>query len=344
MTNKLFLVFFLLITTIVSAQEGTSSPYSFYGLGDEKFKGTHDVRAMGGLSVVNDSIHVNLLNPATFSKIKITNFVIGGSTMFSNLANETKSEKAQRTSLDYLAVAFPIGKFGTNFGIMPFTSVGYRVQNETTEGDIKKTTYNGSGGINRVFFGLGYNLIKDFSIGANLQYNFGTIESKTIVFIPNVTLGSREINESMVKGISTNFALLYNKKLAKKYTLSTTFNYTPQAKLTNTSSREIATITINSAGNEVVSNSIKPAVSNTKLIIPAKYTFATGIGISKKWFVGAEYSYIENSNLQNRFTDFDKATFEDSHKFVLGGYYIPKFSSLTSYWSRVNYRAGFRYQ
>ena len=344
MTKKFIIALFFLMVSRVSAQEGTSSPYSFYGLGDEKFKGTHDVRSMGGLSIVNDSIHVNLLNPATFSKIKITNFVVGGTTQFSNLSNETKTEKAQRTSLDYLAVAFPIGKFGTNFGIMPYSSVGYRVQNETTFGDIRKTTYTGTGGINRAFFGLGYNLTKDLSIGADFQYNFGTIETKTVVFVPNVILGSRELNESQVKGLSSNFALLYNKKIGKKYTISTSIGYTPEAKLSSNNSRETSTITINNGGNEVVADTRTSTVVDTKLIIPAKYTLATGIGVSKKWFVGAEYSFVENSNLQNRFEDFNKASFEDSHKFILGGYFIPKYTSFTSYWNRVNYRAGVRFQ
>ena len=76
MIKKLFLALTLLATFIASAQEGTSSPYSFYGLGEVKFKGTHDVRSMGGLGVAFDSIHLNLNNPATYSRLKRTNFFI----------------------------------------------------------------------------------------------------------------------------------------------------------------------------------------------------------------------------------------------------------------------------
>lgn len=90
MIKKLFLAFTFLATIVVSAQEGTSSPYSFYGLGDLKFNGTHDVRSMGGLSIAYDSIHLNLLNPASYSRLKITNFVVGGTTTFNNLSNEEK--------------------------------------------------------------------------------------------------------------------------------------------------------------------------------------------------------------------------------------------------------------
>ena len=61
---KKFSYSLLLLFSIISyAQQGTSSPYSFYGIGDVRFKGTNENRAMGGLSFVPDSIHINIQNP-----------------------------------------------------------------------------------------------------------------------------------------------------------------------------------------------------------------------------------------------------------------------------------------
>ena len=48
-------------------QGGTTSPYSFYGIGSLKFKGSVENRSMGGLSIYSDSIHVNFRNPASFA-------------------------------------------------------------------------------------------------------------------------------------------------------------------------------------------------------------------------------------------------------------------------------------
>lgn len=345
MIKKLFLAFTFLATIVVSAQEGTSSPYSFYGLGDLKFNGTHDVRSMGGLSIAYDSIHLNLLNPASYSRLKITNFVVGGTTTFNNLSNEEKRETAQRTSLDYLAVGLPLGKFGATFGVMPFSSVGYKIQNQTTEGDdIRNSRYQGEGGINRVFAGFGYNISNDFSVGVDMQYNFGTIETESVVFRPDVILGSRERNESTISGLSSNFSLLYSKILSNKLTLAATLGYAPESKLTSENARNIAAISYTTSGIEFVNDDVDLPVNNTKLLNPSKYTFGTSIGLSKKWFVGLEYIYKENSNLSNRFDDINNATFENSQKIILGGYFIPKYNSFTSYWNRVNYRAGFRYE
>ncbi|WP_339887559.1 hypothetical protein [uncultured Flavobacterium sp.] len=344
MIKKLFLALTFLATVVVSAQEGTSSPYSFYGLGDIKFKGTHDARAMGGLGIAYDSIHLNLLNPATYSRLKITNFTIGGTTTYNNLSSEQGKETAQRTAIDYLAVGLPLGKFGAVFGLMPFSSVGYKIQNQTSDGDLRSTRYTGEGGINKFFAGTAYNISDNLSVGLDIQYNFGTIETESAIFLPNVILGSRERNKSNIRGLSTNFALLYTKSLANKLTLNTSFGYAPEAKLNSENSRNIATISYTSTGVEFVNDNDDLEVRDTKLVIPAKYTLGAGIGLPKKWFVGLEYIYQENSNLGNRFDDINNATFENSQKIILGGNFIPKYNSFSSYWSRVNYRAGFRYE
>lgn len=345
MIKKLFLALTFLATIVVSAQEGTSSPYSFYGLGDIKFRGTHDVRSMGGLGVAFDSIHVNLLNPATYSRLKTTNFAVGGTSTFNDFSNEQKREQAQRTTIDYLAVGFPLGdKFGATFGLMPFSSVGYKIQNQTSALDTRSSKYTGEGGINRVFVGAAYNFSDYLSAGLNIEYNFGSIETQTSIFIPNVILGSREKNKSNIRGISTNFALLYKRNITDRLELSSTLGYTPESKLNSENTRNIGTVSYNVNGTEILNSNNDLPVSNTKLAIPSKYIIGSGIGISKKWFVGLEYTFQENSKLGNRFEDITNATFEDSQKIVLGGYFIPKYNSYTSYWSRVNYRAGFRYE
>jgi len=66
MIKKLVLVFIAIIAIQSHAQEGTSSPYSFYGIGSLKFKGTVENRSMGGLSIYADSVQVNLRNPASY--------------------------------------------------------------------------------------------------------------------------------------------------------------------------------------------------------------------------------------------------------------------------------------
>ena len=66
MIKKLVLVFIAVFAIKSYAQDGTASPYSFYGIGSLKFKGTVENRSMGGISIYTDSIHLNLRNPAAY--------------------------------------------------------------------------------------------------------------------------------------------------------------------------------------------------------------------------------------------------------------------------------------
>ena len=98
MIKKLLIVFVLVFAIQMSAQEGGVSPYSYYGIGSLKFKGTVENRSMGGIGVYNDSIRVNLQNPATYTgknmllynkETRSVIFSVGGSSNFVNLKSNS---------------------------------------------------------------------------------------------------------------------------------------------------------------------------------------------------------------------------------------------------------------
>lgn len=348
MIKKFIVVVTLLIATFSWAQDNTSSPYSYYGAGEIKFRGTQHSRSMGDLNIVGDSIHLNLMNPASYSRLRLTTFAIGGTGNFSHLDTETGTEKAQRTTLDYLAIGLPLGKFGVSFGITPYSAVGYKIQNFSTDGlGIERAnSYSGEGNVNRVFIGGGYNFTKKFSVGLDFSYHFGKIETESVKFITNpaVQLGSREKNTSNIKGISSTLGLLYNTKITPKLDLFTSFTYRPESKLNTINDRNIATIVYNINGTEIVADQEDIDVNDSKLIIPTRFSFGAGIGRDKKWLVGTELTFTQNSKLVNRFDDITASSYENSTKLSVGGFYIPKYDSFSSYLSRVVYRAGFRYE
>ena len=69
MIRNTFKLFALLTGSFIFPQAGTTSPYSYAGLGDVNFRGTHVNRFMGGLEIYNDSIHANLSNPSSYAKL-----------------------------------------------------------------------------------------------------------------------------------------------------------------------------------------------------------------------------------------------------------------------------------
>lgn len=325
----------MLIALVSSAQEGTSSPYSFYGIGDVKFKGTAENRMMGGVSVFSDSIHINLQNPAHYSGIKYTTFTSGGTTMNTNVSTENQSEKARRTTLDYLAIGIPAGKLGFAFGLMPYSSVGYKIFNLSDDTNAFTTRYNGIGGINKVFLGAGYAVTKKLNLGVDIQYNFGTIETESFRFLDEVENGTREVNTSRINGLNVTFGSAYETNVTKKHKLFATLVYTPNATLRLANQR---TITVSNDQTD------DQTVQNSNFSLPSRLSAGAGFGEVRKWLVGAEVTLQANSNLKNRFNDISGVIFENSTRYSIGGYFIPKYNSFTDYYKRITYRGGFRFE
>jgi len=347
MIKKIIVGLCLLLSTVAFSQENNASPYSFYGVGDVKFKGTVENRSMGGLGILPDSIHVNLQNPATYSALKFTTFAVGGTTSNTSLKTNDASDTAGRTTLDYVAVALPFKKIGVAFGLMPYTAVGYRVSDSivsNTDGLTRIRQFRGSGGLNRVFFGAAYKITPQLSIGAEFQYNFGDIETRSVVGIPGVQYATREVNTSNYKGAGFNVGATYQALLNKKYTWTVSAVYTPEISLTSDTSRSISTISTSGSGTEIVLDQVNSVISSNDSKLPSKFTVGTGFGRVRSWFAGVEYTVQESNKMNNRFDNFTTTQFKSSSKISVGGYYIPKFMSYTSYLSRVTYRAGLKYE
>lgn len=340
MIKKIIVSFGLLFSLASVAQEGTASPYSYYGIGDVRFKGTAETRAMGGLGILNDSVHINLQNPAAYSALKLTTFSVGGSHSITNFKTSDAKGDASRTTIDYLAIAFPAGKLGLGFGLMPYSSVGYTVSSLSGTSTGVNRYYTGEGGLNRVFFGAGYKITSKFSIGVDANYNFGNVETKSLRVDPAVYLGTRELNTSELSGFSVNTGLIFSTKVNKKYDFISSVTYTPESTIKSENTRKIATF----IGSEIIDVEIQQPVDDTDLKMPSKVAFGAGFGNKAKWFVGGEVTLQQSSGFGNRYNDITNVTFEDAKKFTIGGYFTPNYNSFTSYFKRVTYRAGLRYE
>ena len=360
MIKKLLICAIVVVSSIASAQESTSSPYSFYGLGSLKFKGTTENRSMGGISVYSDSIHINLRNPASYAGTNLAfynnearpiKFTLGSSYSSTTIETSTASDVYSNSAIDYLAVALPLKKFGLGFGVLPYSSVGYNLQSRNDNNDLQYR-YRGQGGINRAFVGLGYQVSKNLKIGFDAQYNFGNITNTSIAFGYNdlgelLQFQSREVNRSDLGGFSFNIGTIFNKKLNNALEFMVAASYSPEAGIASKNQSEFSTIVIDSSQAEFVVDSAivdleSDNLAQTSLILPSKTNFGIGIGKPRKWFVGVDYTLLEASKFSNRFVEIDNTTFEDAASFSIGGFFIPKYDSLGNYWKRIVYRTGLR--
>lgn len=348
MVKNFLIALVCLISFGVYAQNGTISPYSNFGIGDTRNNGTIDNRSMGGLQMYGDSIHINLRNPAAFSKLRLTTYTAAITHREFRLRDNFETQRTSVTNLDYLAVGFPITKnAGVGFGIQPFTSVGYSLLTETTNAqqDTVQNVFTGSGGLNRVFLSVGYEPIKNLAFGATGNFNFGTLEYIREETIQNVQLGTLERRESRINGFDFNFGAIYTPRIKEKYTLFSHVGVDTQINLASENNRIIGSFSPVVTGNEQVIEVDLEAqgLKNTDLKIPTRYTIGLGFGEDREWFVGGEYAFQELSSFENTFLGQENVAYTDASTIALGGYYVPNYAALSGILNRITYRAGLRY-
>jgi len=345
MIRKLAVFVLFLLNTPLFSQNMAASPYSSSGLGERIFQGTQATRHMGGLDVFTDSIHANLNNPASYGYLKFTTYSVGVNYTNNNLASSVESQNSDVASLDYLAVSIPTKKFSFGFGIVPYSAIGYRLEGLTqiSEKSIFNR-YEGSGGLNQTYFSLGVPLTKYFAVGATLNYNFGTLFYRSGQYREGIDNGTFVANESSVNGLNYQLSAQVKIPIKRKYAAQAMFSYQPESLLESQNSRVfyIQSLTKQTIADFTEIDLAASGLDQTNL--NQSQTTKTGLGFGKNqnWFVGVQYNFIKSANFNNVFFERKNITYQDAKKWIVGGFFIPDYTSFTSFWSRVVYRFGFR--
>jgi len=355
MIKKIVIAIMCIAATGLYAQNGSVSPYSYFGIGELQSKGTMENQMMGGIGMFADSIHINLKNPAALSKLGVqfgedfgnTTYTFGLSHKRLSFKNNIESQSNSVTNLEYLAVAMAIKKgFGIGFGLMPYSSVGYSLVSESINdnGASVSNIFEGDGGLNKVYIAAGYEFIKNLSVGVTANFNFGTLDYDRVQSLENVQFGTFDKRTSKVNGMDFNYALNYNPTVNDKYNIFASVRVNTQANLTSKNEKEIGSLSTTTGQNIEVINIDLDALNlrNTELKIPTTTTLGLGFGEHRKWFLGAEYSLQGLSSFSNEFIDVENLEYEDASSFAFGGFYIPDHSAFSSYYKQITYRAGLR--
>ena len=362
MKKNLFYIILSLIS-INSFSQGSASPYSFYGIGSLNFNGTTENRAMGRLSMVTDSIHMNFRNPASFTgndlkafnnEGRLVKFTVSVGNSDINFKTQNASAKSTTTSFDYLGMSVPMGKFGMGFGLIPHSSVGYKLESLDND-DLIKYKYSGKGGLNKVLLGLAYQFSESLALGMNFDYNFGNIQNNGVEFLYDdnsepLDYHSREANRSDLSGFSYNLGITFKPMLTDLIQLHSAFTYSPDYNLNSDNSRTFSSIVINSnSGEEYPINEINVdleslGLKETNLSMPSKTSIGFGIGKIKKWFIGTEYTFVNTSVFKSDLINIDNSSYEDGSTISFGGYFIPEFSSFNNLLKRIVYRSGIYFE
>ncbi len=347
---KKFLVYVLLLTSIsLFAQRTSLSPYSFFGVGEEFSAVTVEQAGMGGIGVAyNNYKYLNFTNPAAIANLRYTTYGFGASNRDITLKSSTSTQSSMLTTFNYVAVGFPVGnRAGFSVGIQPLSSVGYELQNGTFDanGDLEQLSlFEGSGGVNRIYFNVGMKFFKDLSLGAEASFNFGNTTNTIIDQRIGVALGTKYEETTQVRGTALKVGAQYQKKTKNDLLITAGAAVKLENSLSVSGDDYLYSVVLLGA-NQVPRDTLSTSGISGEFRLPVNSTLGIGIGKTDHWYAGVEYE-MQDAFQASGFLSTTNTTFRygNSNRFALGGFWLPKVNSISSFFDRVTYRAGLRFE
>ena len=355
--KKVIIAALTVLTTITAfAQSGTNSPYSQFGFGELTGESNGFNRAMNGVGIgYNSGKQVNYQNPASYSKIDSLTFIFdaGMSLQITNFEEKGKRQNANNANFDYVVAGFRAAKHvGVSFGLTPFSQIGYNYSTINKLGNAQdgmeySAVYQGSGGLRQVYIGIGWEPIRNLSIGANAAYLWGDYSHALANAYSDSHVNSMtKIHTAEIKSYKIDFGLQYTAKISDKDNITLGLTYELGHKLGADPECKIISINLQTAVSDTTSYKIKDALK-----LP--HTFGAGLfwQHNNQWKVGVDYTLQkwEETGFPVYNTSNDKASFTinnnyftNRHKLNVGGEYCKNPQS-RNFFGRVHYRAGASY-
>jgi len=362
--NRLLAIaFFFALLIPASGQNQENSPYTRFGLGELTDPFFSAQGQMGGWTAsYQDPYFTNYLNPASLGYLTATSMELG---LYGR--NNTLEDRFGKTTqwggnLSHLSLAFPImnpindalnkkdRKFfwGSAITLTPFSRVSYNIRTvEFVEGVGRvRRQYSGNGGTYKLFLGNGFRY-KDFSFGANFGLLMGSIENSRQIILDDFTYSFTENfrDDQVFRSFLWNAGAQYRLWLrrprideAKRISRYMVFGVygNSENNLRNELSRNYLKFSdILQVVDTILSE--EGVRYNTKL--PAQITMGLSYVQENKIRFGLDYS-MAGWNAYN--SPIDGSTLQNTWSINAGGEYIPDISSISNYFNKIRYRAGFR--
>ncbi len=355
--SKLFFILFIIMfNSVLMAQLTTSSPYSILGIGDPESLGFTEQNSMGDVKYgLATPIFINPANPASFTMLKKPVFITDITTHSITFINDTFKQSEQNTYIRNFSFGFPVirkkNRWGMAFGLMPWTKMGYSIQNMDSVMNFGEVIYqyNGSGEINRFNFGNGLNIINNLndtsgiklSLGLNVSYLFGSIYKIQRVLPKDASYAFNTLvsNSMHISDVNLEAGLLYFQRFSSKLLVSAggCFAFSDSLKSHHTLLSRSYTGQTNF---ETFKDTVQYDTNDISIFNPLSYGLGMGIYIGKRWVIGFDYYKKDWSQFSISDQNMGLAS---SQQFSTGLQIQPDQQAVTKFFKTLMYRGGFRY-
>lgn len=333
--NKIIITVAILVGSVFGATaQDAMSPYSRYGYGTLIDNATSAQRAMGGVGYAMQSgRQINVMNPASYASIDSLTFLFDmGLTMNNHWASDNGEKvKDFGGGLDYITLQVPITKYiGASAGLLPYSSTGYSFGNNIDNG---ANSYQGSGGINQLYAGVGVKPFKGFSLGVNFSYLFGKTRNDNYVYTDagTTTLFERVMD---VRDYNVQFGLQYFLPLGKTRSITIGAVYSPGKDFRGNTYGIKYDTTNDSEPDTIGQMDLKGNYSR-----PATWGAGINMQVNRRLMVEADFTYQQWSKAKfNAIDGFEGTQFDDRWKVAAGLQYVQ--NQRGSWFRRIQYRLG----
>jgi long-subunit fatty acid transport protein len=329
----------------MNAQSG--SAYSRYGIGDLDYGYSAKMLSIGDLGVTQlDPDHIVITNPAGWAALTRTRaeFSIGYKGL--NVSNSSNQFFSSETEFKGFTIGFPVSQdYGIGFvmGLVPFSRVSYSSIGSLQSSDPNipsyQVTYEGSGGLSKLFLGSSVKLPFGFLGGATLDYYFGNINYYSkINFSDDVTyINTSFSNDHRATGFGTTLGLI-SPNLADAFELNSFTDFRIGFSFNYISDLNADTL-LTSTSNTLVDTS---SFSSTKISIPPRLNGGISFVLSNMYKFNLDYEYQPWSDF--KLGDVKSQNLRNAQKFSTAFEYIPIRRAGMSLWEQMVWRAGLSYE
>lgn len=326
----------------IFAQRQTVSPFSRYGYG-ELYSNTSAYNvSMGGVGVgIQNPVQINFANPAQQSAIKKESFLfnvgLGGN--FRNINDNGSSAFLSSVGLESLSMAFPIieNRWGCAIGVLPFNSVGYKMQYSD---DLADYSYEGDGGINQFMLSTGVRVFKGLSLGVSAAYVFGVTDYLgENTFAESSAFYSRKELEYKTLGFLWNAGCQYKYQINEEKSIVLGMTFRSKQQLTYRETEYFGSYVPN-GDSEVSKDTAYIRTNKSETELPFDFNIGLSFNSENKYLlcVDAGLQDWEGVSCYGKVDDNLQKT-----KYVkLGGEWIPDFNS-TKFYKKMPFRMGVHY-
>jgi hypothetical protein len=343
-------ILFLILVSLQSliAQTSTLSPYSRYGIGELQYNGFSQNLGKGGIAYgISNQTSINFLNPASYAALdSLAAFEAGVNSKFSWFRSADDTAIVNRTALGHIALGFPfpgIKRWGMSLGLLPYSSIGYKLvyKSLSPTGDSVTYQYDGSGGMNMLYFGNGFKLHKNFSIGLNVCYLFGLMTNSSAVLF---TTGENNVNLVADKIVNVSDVLL-NGGFQFKFPIKKRYTCILGGVYTNTTDvhaiKNIITTRFTASTGSIIDTIIQDSSTSGNFTIPQRIGLGFTFSKNNHWLLGADFSWQQWSAYSSPFDQFDVLT--NTINVAVGAEYMRNSTGSSTYFNKVRYRGGLNY-